>query len=242
MKIAGSGTISAGDYNEEISVCGSGKISGNICCPEFKCSGAVKSIGDIVCEGEAKISGTMRTEGNFKAGSLKISGSCAADKSVAVKDGIVLSGNLKVGENLKCAEISVGGGLTVGADIEAENIKIEGTVQCGGLMNAEKIEIRLEHSENKISSMGGSEISVYPGKTSFVNKVPLLSKIVGCKVGVLEVEESIEGDSVSITSVRCPSVVGRVVKIGADCEIDVVKYSEEVTVDPEAKVGKCEKI
>lgn len=242
MKIAGSGTIAAGEYNEEISVCGSGKINGNVSCTEFKCSGAVKAVGDIVCAGEAKISGTMRTEGNIKAESLKVSGTCTVDKGVTVKGDVVLSGNLKVGENLKCSEIAVGGGLNVGADVEAETIKIDGTVQCGGLMNAEKIEIRLEHSENKISSIGGSEISVYPGKTSFVNKVPILSKIVGCKLGVLEVEESIEGDSVSITSVKCPSIVGRVVKIGADCEIDVVKYSEEVTVDPEAKVGKCEKI
>lgn len=242
MKIAGSGTIAAGEYNEEISVCGSGKINGNVRCPEFKCSGAVKSVGDIVCEGEAKISGTMRAEGNVRAGSLKVSGSCSVDKSVSIKGDVVLSGSLKVGESLKCTEIAVGGGLTVNADIEAENIKIEGTVQCGGLMNAEKIEIRIEHSENKISSIGGSEISVYPGKTSFVNKVPILSKIVGCKVGMLEVEEGIEGDSVSIASVKCPSVVGRIVKIGADCEIDVVKYSEEVTIDTEAKIGKCEKI
>ena len=242
MKIAGSGTIAAGEYNEEISVCGSGKINGNVRCPEFKCSGAVKSVGDIVCEGEAKISGTMRAEGNVRAGSLKVSGSCSVDKSVSIKGDVVLSGSLKVGESLKCTEIAVGGGLTVNADIEAENIKIEGTVQCGGLMNAEKIEIRIEHSENKISSIGGSEISVYPGKTSFVNKVPILSKIVGCKVGMLEVEEGIEGDSVSIASVKCPSVVGRIVKIGADCEIDVVKYSEEVMIDTEAKIGKCEKI
>lgn len=242
MKIAGSGTLSAGEYNEEISVCGSGKINGNISCPDFKCSGAVKALGDVICDGEVKVSGTMRSEGSLKARELKVSGSCSSVGSIFAKNGVTVSGNLKVGENMKCSELTVGGGLNTGGDIESEIIKIEGNIHCGGLMNAEKIEIRLEHSDNRIASIGGSEISVYPGKTSFVNKVPFLSKIVGCMIGNLEVAESIEGDIISISSVKCPSVIGRVIKVGAGCEIDVVKYSEEVAVDPEAKVGKCEKI
>lgn len=34
----------------------------------------------------------------------------------------------------------------------------------------------------------------------------------------------------------------RVVAIGADCEIDLVQYTEEIEIRPDAKVGKIEKI
>ena len=71
--------------------------------------------------------------------------------------------------------------------------------------------------------------------------MPLLSRLVGAG-GALTVEELIEGDVVAIECVRAPKVVGRVVAIGAGCNIDLVQYSEEIEVHPDAKVGKCEKV
>ena len=47
MNISGSGHIAAGEYNEKISVSGSGKIDGNIRCNALVCSGAVKAQGRI---------------------------------------------------------------------------------------------------------------------------------------------------------------------------------------------------
>ncbi len=242
MKITGSGVICAGEYNEEISVCGSGKIDGNISCNSFKCSGALKSLGEIVCSGDVKVSGSMRTEHGIKGTSMKVSGSCTANGDVVVKDEISVSGSLKSGGRIKASKIKVGGTLHSKNGIEAEEIKIEGKIKCEGLLNAERLEIKLGHFENSISGIGGSEILISPGKTvSFVKKVPLISKIAGADVGKLSIDEGIEGDTVKISFTKCKNVIGRVVEIGPECEIESVKYTDSVCIDPGAKIGKCEK-
>ena len=243
MKIAGSGVIGAGEYNEEISVCGSGKINGNISCNEFKCSGAVKAVGDIISCGDLKVSGTMRVGKNIKAANVKISGACTAEGDVVASGEITVSGNLKASGVIKASKIVAGGTVSAASGMEAEEIKIAGRIQSSGLINAEKVEIKLEHAENKIFGIGGSEINIYPGKTAaFVNNIPLLTKIVGCNIGTLEIEDGIEGDTVKVAYIKCPSITGRVVEIGACCEIECVKYSDSISVDPEAIVGRCEKI
>ena len=45
-----------------------------------------------------------------------------------------------------------------------------------------------------------------------------------------------------LTNTVCPSVSGRKVKIGRGCRIDLVRYSESIEVDPDAQVGKQEKV
>ena len=73
-------------------------------------------------------------------------------------------------------------------------------------------------------------------------RLPLISRLVGLGGSELTVGELVEGDVVALECVKVPTVVGRVVAIGVGCEIDLVQYSEEVEIDPDAKVGRCEKI
>ena len=73
-----------------------------------------------------------------------------------------------------------------------------------------------------------------------IKRLPLLSKLLGRNA--LSVDESIEGDEVSLEYVSAPLVTGRVVAIGEGCYIDTVRYSEEVEIHPGARVGNCEKI
>ena len=58
----------------------------------------------------------------------------------------------------------------------------------------------------------------------------------------MRVKTSIEGDEIALEGVIAPRVSGRVVAIGAGCEIDLVQYSEQVEISPEATVGKTEQI
>ena len=55
-------------------------------------------------------------------------------------------------------------------------------------------------------------------------------------------KNSVEGDDIALEGVTAPRVSGRVVAIGEGCEIDLVQYSEQVEISPEAKVGRTEKI
>ncbi len=243
MKITGIGVIEAGQYSEEISVCGSGKITGNITATSFKCSGALKSMGDIIVSGDVKISGSMRSDNNIKGVNINVSGSCTAEGNVIAEKEITVSGTLRSDGIIKASKITVMDTVSAKAGIEAEEIKISGRIYSDGLINAETIDMSLEHAENKVFGIGGGEINIYPGKTSsFVNKVPILSKIVGCNIGTLEVTDAVEGDTVKVSYTKCPTVTGRVVEIGAGCEIECVKYSDSINIHESAKVGRFEKV
>ena len=45
MNFTGAGTVSAGEYDEEISIAGSGHIKGNIKCTGLESAGSTKSDG-----------------------------------------------------------------------------------------------------------------------------------------------------------------------------------------------------
>ena len=241
MNISGSGKIAAGDYNESIKVSGSGRLDGNIRCQSLHCSGSVKGTASVVCSEDAKISGSCHIEQSLSAQKISVSGSLKVGGDMIAQQEIKLSGGISCGGSLKCESFNCSGGLDVGGEVEAEKIKISGSVKCRGLMNAEKIEIGLDRStaSSRVGSIGGGEIKIYSANNK-ISRMPLLNKIVGG--GSIIVDELIEGDVVALEFVKSPKVTGRVVAIGAGCEIDLVQYSEEIEIHPDAKVGKCEKI
>jgi len=156
------------------------------------------------------------------------------------EDEIKVSGGFKCKGNVKCTSLRVSGGINVGGGIEAEDVFISGSIKCDGLLNAEKIEIRFDRSAGKVGSIGGSDIKIYCEGKKGVKRLPLLSKLVGGNG--FTVTESIEGETIALEDVSAPLVVGKIVAIGAGCEIDLVQYSEEIELHPEAKVAKYEKI
>ena len=246
MNISGSGRIAAGEYNEKISVSGSGRLDGNIRCIALSCSGSIKGAGSVECAEDVKVSGSCHIEQCLVAENLSASGSLKVGGDINADREIKASGSIKVGGSIKCTTLNCSGGIDAGKEIEAEEIRISGGIQCAGLMNAEKIDIAFGGfgSSSRIGSIGGSEIKIHneqKGGTKLA-RMPLLSKLVGAGSGVLTVEELIEGDVVAVEYVKTPKVVGRVVAVGEGCEIDLVQYSEEIEVHPDAKVKTCEKI
>ena len=110
------------------------------------------------------------------------------------------------------------------------------------LLNAEEVDIEFEKCM-EVGSVGGSKISIYKRhgeKKRF--RLPLFSSLVKRASGKVQVNNSIEGDEIALEGVVTPRVSGRVVAIGADCEIELVQYSEQVEISPEAKVGRTERI
>ena len=70
----------------------------------------------------------------------------------------------------------------------------------------------------------------------------MFSSLAKAADGIVRVKNSVEGDDIALEGVTVPRVSGRVVAIGEGCEIDLVQYSEQVEISPEAKVGRTEKI
>lgn len=243
MKISGNGTISAGEYNDHISVSGSGRLEGNVRCVGLHCSGSLGAAGYVKCTEDIRVSGSCRVQGAVEAREIHISGSFHAGEDLRVTDGAHVSGSMTCGGRVRCGTLACSGGVTVQGDVEAEDVRVSGKLDCGGLLNAERIDLS---SHGHVGSIGGSEIRIHDEewkKKTRVSRMPLLSSLVGGgHNGRMTVDELIEGDVVALESVTVPKVVGRVVAIGEGCEIGLVQYSETIEIHPKAKVGKQEKI
>ena len=150
-----------------------------------------------------------------------------------------------MGGDIRCKQLQISGKSDVGGDVEAETAKIRGTINCAGLVNAEEVDMEYE-GDSEIGSIGGSKIMIYKRHGSEKKKkvrLPLFSRLVG-KVtdGDVRVKTSIEGDEIALEGVIAPRVSGRVVAIGAGCRIELVQYSEQVEISPEATVGRTERV
>ena len=240
MHISGSGNIPSGEYNK-VSVSGSGHLTGKVRCVSFSSSGSSKG-EDIECTESFKISGSSRFSGNIKAANVKVSGSLHCDGELIADESFSTSGSTKCAKSVKCEQLSVSGALKVEGDVEAETVKIGGTLNCAGLLNAESVEIKFDRGMT-IGSIGGSKIVIVSEKgIAFFQRLPLFSSLARSATKGVNVNCSIEGDEVALEYVTCPRVSGRVVAIGKGCNIDLVQYSEDIEISPDAKVGKTEKI
>ncbi len=229
MKYAGAGAVPAGNYNEPIEIAGSGHIRGDIHCTGLTCAGATKSDGSIECAGKIRI-----------AGSFTVKGDVRADNQIEVAGAAKISGKVR-GEAVDCAGL-----LRTGGGIEAETLRLRGELDCGGLLNAESADITF-NTDSRAVSIGGGKIHIVLGdkarKQAWCGRLPLLGRLFSKAAysEAFKVDEAIEGDTVTIEHVHAPVVSGRVVTIGAGCEIGTVRYSEEIKIAPDTRVGRTEK-
>ncbi len=226
MKISGSGKIAAGEYNEEIHVSGSGHIGGAVRCTELICSGSVKADSDLDVTGDISAAGSFSVHGNV----------CAGEQCK-------MSGSVKIDGDVKTNTLNNAGSVKIGGGIEAETVKVHGYLNCGGLLNAEDVEIKFKEDGHAAAVGGGKIIICRTGKQQkYTIRLPLFKRIaVAQSYGMFTVDESIEGDTVTVEYVSANTVTGRVVAIGEGCEIGTVRYSEEVEISPDAKVKCVEK-
>ena len=238
IRIAGSGNIPSGSY-KEITIAGSGRLAERVQCIQFSVSGSGRG-ENIECAESFKVSGGAKFMGDIEAKNVRITGSLVCGGNVSVEETLSCFGSAKCERDVKCEKLSVTGALHVDGNVEAESVNVDGSLHCAGLLNAEKIDIKADHKVH-IGSIGGSKIVIYC-ETKEVKRLPLFSSLVSRATGSVTVVSSVEGDDVAIERVTCPRVTGRVVAVGAGCQIDLVQYSECVEISPDAMVGKTEKI
>lgn len=236
MKIAGSGSITPGEY-ENIRISGSGSIRGPVRCRSLHASGSVSAEGDIFCEEEIRVSGSGRFRGAVQAGEFCAAGSAHVDGDLTVAGEAKAAGSFRCDGGIRAGVLRLAGGIRVEKDAEAEEARISGGFRCGGLLNAERVELRTDGGMD-IGSIGGSVIRVQWESRGF-NLRNLFRKN---HRGTVTVRGAVEGDDILLECVNAPRVSGRTVVIGENCNIDLVQYSESIGISPDAKVGRTEKI
>lgn len=243
LNISGSGQITPGEY-DTIRVSGSAHLADAVRCKNLHVAGSANG-SNVICENELRVSGSCGFSGKVSAGTVGIAGGSSFGGGVEAKERISVSGGMSCDGDIKCKQLQVSGSVKVSGDVEAELAKIRGSLDCEGLLNAEEVDIEFEKGM-EVGSIGGSKIAIYKRHGEEKKKrvrLPLFSSLIKkTTVGTVCVNNSVEGDEIALEGVVCPRVSGRVVAIGADCEIELVQYSEQVEVSPEAKVGRTERI
>ncbi len=243
LNISGSGQIVPGEYST-IRISGSAHLGDAVRCQNLYVSGSANG-SNVVCEKDFHISGSCAFSANVSAGNVAISGGTSFGGDVEAKERVAVSGGMRCGGDVRCKQLQISGNGKVSGDVEAELAKVRGALDCDGLLNAEEVDIEFEKSMT-VGSIGGSKIVIYKRHGEEKKKrarLPLFASLIKrTTVGTVCVKTAIEGDEIALEGVVAPRVSGRVVAIGADCEIELVQYSEQVEVSPEAKVGRTERI
>lgn len=252
VRISGSGTISAGIYND-LKISGSGSVLGDIECEDIKVSGAAKFNGRIKsnnfnCSGSTKclsdvevnrlsVSGSASVSGKLKSDNVDISGSFKTQNDVLVER-LKVSGSMKTEGSVKAETVSVTGSFSARNGCECELFTAKGQLNMEGLLNAENIQIT--HSGmSYVPELGGEtiEISLYSSRNFLRN---LFSAIF--LRGIRFKTKSIEGSAIKLDHTNADVVRGDTVTIGKNCTIGLVEYTEDVQIHSSAKVKEYKKI
>ncbi|MDM5329311.1 polymer-forming cytoskeletal protein [Neobacillus sp. CF12] len=230
LLINGFGSSNGGSFNT-ITINGKGTVNGDVDCTDFDCNGSGTINGNVVAD-TAKVNGHGKIIGNFGGQSLTIDGTAGIIGNLIVEK-LKVSGKANVSGKIKSDDIKIKGRLTVGEDCESETFRAESQFTIGGLLNADLIDITI-FADCKAKEIGGQTILIK-------QKNSLLGFFKPFVRTQLETE-CIEGDKIEIESTKAGIVRGNQVVIGPDCEIEVVEYSGEFTMDDHSIVKDIRKV
>ncbi|MGG3467326.1 polymer-forming cytoskeletal protein [Neobacillus pocheonensis] len=231
LVINGLGSSNGGQFNV-VTLNGRGTINNDLECHEFDCNGSGVINGNLRAA-EARVNGNAKFKGTVETGKLKVDGTAKFEKNLLVKD-LRVSGKVSVGGSVRSEDIKLRGFLTVGEDCEAEIFKGEYRFTIGGLLNADEVDIKI-YGECKAKEIGGQTITVRQHKGSFIGA--LFKPIFKAQLET----DLIEGDKIDLENTIAKVVRGNQVRIGANCQIGVVEYTEEFSQDKNAVVNDVRK-
>lgn len=247
MKIAGSGTIPTGEYNE-IKISGSGSITGDVKANIIKISGSGESRCNIISN-EMRVSGSFDTRSNMNINELlKINGSLDCKGNIKAND-IKINGSLGCSSNISANNMKVNGGSYVKGDVSFDTLEIRGIIdvegncegreflgyggaKVKGLLSADKITI-ITNRDSFIKEIGGEDIVIKKRedkKLSFIFFNPFSR-------GRVETD-CIEGDNIFVENTICKILRGNNITVGEGCRIGRIEYLGELTVDEKSEVGE----
>jgi cytoskeletal protein CcmA (bactofilin family) len=203
-------------------------------------NGNATIVGTITTK-KTKINGNCTIDGSFTCESFKVLGASNISGNLTAKN-ISVEGYMKIVESIKAESVNISGKLITEGDCNAETFESMGTFEIEGLLNGDKINIELL-GKCKASEIGGANINIRHKNTD----VPILKRIItsiidGVKEKPLMQAGSIEGDEIYISYTQAKVVRGKHVKIGPECSIELVEYSEDFEKAPDSKVLSSRRI
>lgn len=207
-----------GTYNR-VQIDGVGKVVGPIVARMFNGNGHMNLNSDLTAE-EAECNGIMKIKGNASIGKMKV-------------DGV-----LTIGENFRGDSCTLNGMLSTKGNCELEEFTGEGSFNVAGLLSAGHVNFKLQ-GQGKANEIGVESLVIRQVSNGFWNK--MLSGVIPKFRAELSTR-MIEGDFIDLEYTTADIIRGNIVIIGPGCNVGRIEYRDQITVHPEAKVGKVEKI
>lgn len=172
-----------------------------------------------------KISGSCTIENDIKADEIKVVGYALFEGNCEAEE-IKIAGSAKFNRNVKCEEINIAGSTDVLGNIETEKCQISGMTHITGDINADSIEIASVHST--FSNIYGDELKCVESADYNKNNRNTANEI--------------EVTKLSIRNFKANRISADKIKIGLNCEIDVVEFRESLEISKDAKIKRIIKL
>ncbi|MEM3700818.1 MAG: hypothetical protein QXL57_08165 [Candidatus Bathyarchaeia archaeon] len=222
IKISGSASIPGGLKVRRVNCAGIVSIEGNIEAEEMSFSGSSSIAGDVNVK-SLSASGSISVGGEVKGSLLKAAGSCKIGKRITLEDALQAHGLFKALGNVETKNfVELHGAFTVDGKVvttrfEAELSRHESHVRNG-----------IEAVNVNVKSRGAEGLIIFG--------IPIVGKIF--HDGKLYTTNITAKEMVYLENVCCENVYGKDVTIGKGCVVKgKVKYSETISVHPEAKLA-----
>lgn len=237
LKISGMGTSSGGFYNNVV-ISGTARINGDLDCIDLNIEGVCKISGNVKAK-NIDINGENKLNGNLECDELKVNGHSKINGNAVVKD-IYISGATNIGGNISAENVSIQGAIKVDGNCDSENFISKGVFNISGLLNSGNVEVEL-YGKCKAKEIGGEKISIKKGISSIFSKlIKPIFDILDIYDGLIV--ELIEGDDIYLEHTKAKVVRGNNIRIGSNCEIDLVEYTNTFEQLGDAKVIENRKI
>lgn len=217
--ITGSGTIGEGTY-ADISISGSGKLTGNIKCEKLSVTGSCKSEGSIEAS-EIIVNGSLKAEDAIKANSITANGSLKVEGDIKTNN-FYVNGTVKTEEtNVYSEYLEVNGGLTNEKELNADRIVVNGKIKAKEIVGTV-----IEISKHEFGLDVG-EFFRFISKSGSINKA-----------------ESIACETIYAKNLKCNKICAENITLKGNCTVDFIECNGKLMIGRTCKVnhieGDCE--
>lgn len=213
--ITGSGTIGEGTY-ADISISGSGKLTGDIKCEKLNVTGTCKSTGKIDAA-DVIINGSLKVEDAIRANSITANGSLKVEGDIKTNN-FYVNGAVKTEETNVYAEyLEVNGGLTNEKELNADKIVVNGKIKANEIVGTV-----IEISKHEFGLDVG-EFFRFISKSGSINKA-----------------ESITCETINAKNLKCNKICAENIILKGNCTVDFVECNGRLVIGRTCTVNNIE--
>ncbi|WP_028594319.1 hypothetical protein [Paenibacillus assamensis] len=177
--------------------------------------------------GHGRFEGSISTESFKSSGSCHVKGHCSTNQLSSKGHGHFHS--------ITADRIECSGSFQADQSVNSQSFSAKGLVIIGDTLTSGDVHIRFQGGTSSIKHLiGGGTIDIGREKLFFLNLLSLGRKKLVCS--------SLTGCRIKINHVEAELLIGEDIRIGPNCKIGEVRYSNQLDIDPSSVVERTVQI